>query len=470
MRAFFILITMKTQQHLHFIGIGGIGMSGLALIAEKQGHIVSGCDNNLLQKSITDLKKLGCIINNHASTSCNSKTINTIIYSSAIAQDNPELLQAKKKGLALMHRSELLAQLTKDKYTIAIAGSHGKTTTSSLLAHILLQSKYDPTICIGGHLQSISSNAHYGASKYCVIEADESDRSLLNLFPTLAIITNIDFEHLETYDSIDDVMNTFQRFLEKLPQAGKALLYADDTHTQTLLHKYQGQVITFGKTKKADWQINTVVLEKEASTFVLTHNNKTIGPITVAMPGYHNVLNATAAFIAAHDIGIDHITIAQALVSFSGVDRRFTFKGLYNGAEIFDDYGHHPLEIENTITVARKRCKGKLYMLFQPHRYSRTQGLWNDFITMFAQSTLDHLFITDIYPASEKPLSGVTSEQLVKKIKKIAPHLSINYLPLEKDFSTIAQIFLKKLSCNDLLLLQGAGKINSLAEKLISKK
>lgn len=460
----------KKNVHVHFVGIGGIGMSGIAQIISQQGHIVSGCDSNIDQKSIHDLKNLGCHIGTNNSTSlCQNNSIDTLVYSSAIAQSNPELIWARTRNIPIIHRSVMLAELMRTKYSIAVSGSHGKTTTSSLLGHVLLEAALDPTIIIGGHLQSINSNARYGQGKFLVAEADESDRSLLKLYPTLAIITNIDLEHLETYQNLHDVVDTFKNFLDRLPFYGKAIVCTESTSIKSLLPLKNNTAITYGLNKNADWSAQNIKHKADYSTYEAFYKGTLIGPVHIAMPGIHNVLNSLAVLAAAREIEISFKTITQGLSSFTGVDRRFTFKGTYKGAAIFDDYGHHPIEIRHTLETARRKTSGNIMMLFQPHRYSRTQALWNDFVNVLASSNIDYLIITDIYEASESPLKGITSKHLLASIKKVNPNLKAVYVPLEKDFLSLRKEISSNIKNGDLLLLQGAGKVNLISAQLISE-
>jgi UDP-N-acetylmuramate--alanine ligase len=455
-------------KHLHFMGIGGIGMSALAQITQKEGCQVSGCDTNIDQKTVHDLQALGCSIS-HGNNGqyCSDQSIDTVVYSSAINKEDPEFLRAQQRNISIVHRSEILRFLMSSRTSLAVAGTHGKTTTSSILSHILLEANIDPTILIGGHLNSINNNAHYGKSKFLVAEADESDRSFLNLLPTLAVVTNINFDHAETYKDLDDVKQTFQKFFNLLPSSGTAIVCGDDKNIQSLIPSIKAPVTTYGFNESCDWQIIKHTLQPNSSTFYLKHTTKTIGPINFPMPGIHNILNSVAAFIVANRIDVAPKTIVKTLATFAGVDRRFTFKGTYNGATIIDDYGHHPAEIRNALAIARAQTTGKLRVLFQPHRYSRTQKLWNEFLTMFLESNVDELIITDIYPASEQPIKNITSQNFVADLRKKNPQFKTSYLPFEKDFSTLLAHLKGTLAQDDILMLQGAGKVNAIADKLI---
>jgi UDP-N-acetylmuramate--alanine ligase len=456
----------EIKMHFHFIGIGGIGMSGIALILKKQGHTISGCDNNLQQKSIELLKKENCNLYQGDSTKpCSNKSHDALVYSTAVSNNHPERIWARNNAIPEVHRSEALAKIMQEKISIAIAGSHGKTTTSSLLSHIFIKAQTDPTVIIGGHLHSINSNAQYGKGKMVIVEADESDRSLLNLFPTYAVITNIDLEHLETYKNLNDIIQTFKTFLSHISENGSIIINGDDKNIQKIIE--DKNIISFGESKNTDFRIVKVTLEPEKSSFFLKYKNKTIGPITVSLPGIHNIFNATAAFISAYTQGLNTNIIIEALSTFTGVDRRFTFKGTYNGANIFDDYGHHPLEIKHTLAIARKQTQNKLTVLFQPHRYTRTAHLWDDFIKTFLEGNIDTLIITDIYEASEQPIKNISSLKLVEALKKMNPNFKVNYIPYEENFNSLTLYLKDKLLPGDTLLLQGAGKMNLIKDKLI---
>ena len=362
----------------------------------------------------------------------------------------------------------MLAELMRMKYSIAIAGSHGKTTTTSLISHILMEAQFDPTVIIGGHLKTISNNARIGNGDFLVAEADESDRSLLSLYATLAIITNIDLEHLETYRDLDDIKQTFKQFLSNLPFYGTAILCADDENIQSLLPISNVKTILYGLSPRADLWATDINLQADHSTFTLQKKNSTqpLATITINMPGQHNVLNALAAIALAQELAVPLSTIANALKTFKGIERRFSYHGRYKGAELFDDYGHHPNEIRYTLQVAKRRARKELIVVFQPHRYSRTHKLWDQFLAAFQESEIDHLVITDIHPASESPIPGVSGKQLVEALKACNPSFSVSYAPLEADFASIKKKIEITAQEDDLVLLLGAGKINKLAKAI----
>lgn len=459
----------KKKSHLHFVGIGGIGMSGIATILRSQGYEISGCDADVDQKSIRDLQSLNCkIYHGNNTPGCYDPSIDILVYSSAIASHNTEILFAQKRGIPTIPRALMLAELMRTKYSIAIAGAHGKTTTSSMVSHILIEGKIDPTVIIGGHLKNISTNARFGGGDFLVAEADESDRTITKLHATLAIVTNIDLEHLDTYRDIDDIKDTFNIFLNNLPFYGKAIVCIDDAHVRSLLPIPHLKTIKYGIDHDADIFARDIILESDHSTFTLWHKNthEPLGKIYLNMPGKHNILNSLGAIALALELNVPFKTIAQALFTFKGIERRFSFKKLYKGAEVFDDYGHHPQEIYHTLLVAQRRTKKKVTVVFQPHRFSRTEKLWDQFIETFLQSSIDHLIITDIYPASESPIPEITSKNLVKAIQKRHPGFSITYAPYDPDFEAIKSHLSPLVSTDDLVLLLGAGKINKLSDFL----
>lgn len=356
---------MYRKGHIHFVGIGGIGMSGIAIILKYQGYTISGCDSDLEQKSVTELVQLGCSVHKGNNTpQCHDASIDVLVYSSAIQEDNDEIRQAQARGIPTIPRALMLAEIMRTKFSIAISGSHGKTTTTSLISHILIEAHKDPTVIIGGHLKNISSNARFGSGDFLVAEADESDRSFLRLFPTIAVVTNIDHEHLDTYRDMDDIKATFSQFLGNIPFYGKAIICIDDPHIQSLMPLSHIKTIKYGFDEhQADLFAKELILEKEHSTCVVYKKDQSspLGSLTITMPGKHNVLNALAAIAAAMDAGVSFEQCVAALKTFKGIERRFSFKGTFRGAEIFDDYGHHPTEIYNTLQVARKRAQKKAY-------------------------------------------------------------------------------------------------------------
>lgn len=459
----------NSKAHIHFVGIGGIGMSGIAQILINQGYSISGCDADFDQQSIKDLKAAGCMIfHGNNNPECQNSKPDILVYSSAIRAHNPEIVAAQARGIPTIPRALMLAELMRTKFSIAIAGAHGKTTTTSLISHILIEAHMDPTVVIGGHLKNIEANARLGQGDFLVAEADESDRSLQNLFATLAVVTNIDLEHLETYKDLDDIKETFKRFLNNIPFYGKAFICIDDENVRSIMPALPHiKMVKYGLDKSADIYATDIDLQPAHSTFnVYLKDQQLLGTITSKMLGRHNILNTLAAIAVALDLGISFEIIAKAVASFKGIERRFCYKGTFQGAEIFDDYGHHPIEIYNTLLVAKRRTKNKLIVVFQPHRYTRTDKLWHQFIQILKESPIDHLIVTDIYPASEAPILNVTSPNLVKAIQEQHPAFTISYAPYESDFASIKELLQPIAHDDDLVLLLGAGKVNKLADYL----
>lgn len=454
------------KTHIHFVGIGGIGMSGIAKILKHQGYHISGCDLDTEQKSSRDLAALGCTIYQGNNTPyCSDTSIDILVYSSDVKSNHEEIVKAQERGIPTIPRALMLAELMRMKYSIAIAGAHGKTTTTSLIAHMLMDAHFDPTVIIGGHLKSISTNAHFGNGDFLVAEADESDRTLVKLQPTIAVVTNIDREHLDAYKDLDDIKETFKSFLAHIPFYGFAVMCHDDMHTRSLLPLKHTRVITYGSTPQADIYAQDIELLPEESRCTVWHKrtNTLLGQLTFKMPGKHNILNALAATAVGQALNIPFLTIADSLAHFKGIDRRFSYRGLYKGAELFDDYGHHPVEIHNTLLVARKRARKKLIVVFQPHRYTRMYHLWQDFINVLKQHPIDTLLITDIYPASETPIPTIQSSRFAAELKA-QTSIHIEYIPHVEDFSSLKQVLDDVTEENDLILLLGAGKINKFAE------
>ncbi|MBA3954041.1 UDP-N-acetylmuramate--L-alanine ligase [Candidatus Dependentiae bacterium] len=469
---------MYKKGHIHFVGIGGIGMSGIAKILKYQGYAISGCDLDLEQKSVQELLSLGCsVFKGNNTDQCNHPSVDVLVYSSAIKADNQEIKNAQARGIPTIPRALMLSELMRTKYSIAITGAHGKTTTTSMVAHLLIEADQDPTVIVGGHFKNISTNARWGTGDFLVAEADESDRSLLRLYPTLAVVTNIDLEHLDTYTDINDIKQTFNQFLTNIPFYGKAIVCVDDMHILSLLPLPHVKTIKYGfDPRVADIYAQDVCLEKDHSTFNVYSNKAPgtdnpsepvlLGSVYLAMPGRYNVLNSLAALAVALDLNIPFEVLAKAFKSFKGVEKRFSFKGIYKGTEIFDDYGHHPTEIFNTLLVARKRADKKLIVVFQPQRYTRTDKLWQEFLNVFAYGPIDQLIITDIHGASETPLPGITSQNLVTALKQKQPSCNVTYVPYDANLEALCQELKLIISEGDLLLLLGAGKIDKLAELL----
>src|SRR3954463_5584653 len=395
-------------QRIHFVGIGGIGMSGIAEVLLNLGYKVSGSD--LKSSPVTQrLSGLGAtIFEGHRVENVSDAEV--VVTSSAISAENPEVARAHELHIPVIQRAEMLAELMRLKYGIAIAGMHGKTTTTSMVAAVLAAGGLDPTVVVGGRVDAMGSNARLGKSQYLVAEADESDRSFLKLSPILSVVTNIDREHMDCYRDMEDVENTFVEFMDQVPFYGMVVACNDDERTRALLPRVERRVVTYGLRKDSDFLVSDCKVDGAASHFRVTYRGKSLGEFSIHVPGQHNVLNATAAIAVGIGLDVAPEAIRQALKEFRGVDRRFQLKGSVNGVDVIDDYGHHPTEIRATLAAARQCGYRKIHVIFQPHRYTRTRDLMEEFATAFDNA--DSLFVLDIYAASEKPIEGITGQVL----------------------------------------------------------
>jgi UDP-N-acetylmuramate--alanine ligase len=404
------------SQRVHFIGIGGIGMSGIAEILLTMGYAVSGSDMRA-SASTERLVGLGAtVFIGHAAS--NAAATDVVVTSSAVAKDNPEVLEARSRKIPVIPRAEMLAELMRLKYGIAVAGMHGKTTTTSMVAAVLAGGELDPTVVVGGRVDAMGSNARLGKSQYLVAEADESDRSFLKLPPVLAIVTNLDREHMESYSGMADVENCFVEFMDKVPFYGAVTACVDNAMLRAILPRVKRKVYTYGESADADFRLRMLPAAGTGShaRFEVNARGLLLGPFSLNVPGKHNVLNATAAVAIGVQLGISPEKIAEGLASFSGVDRRFQIRGVVKGITVVDDYGHHPTEIKATLQAARECGYGRVLVLFQPHRYTRTRDLMADFATSFGDA--DAVQVLDIYAASEQPIDGISGESLAAAIRE----------------------------------------------------
>ena len=438
-------------QHIHFVGIGGIGMSGIAEVLVNLGFNVSGSD---LRESDTTrrLSELG------ASVYCghnegNLKDVDVVVISSAVCQDNPEVIEAHRRLIPVIPRAEMLAELMRLKKGIAVAGTHGKTTTTSMVATILSSAGIDPTVVIGGKLNSIGSNAKLGQGEYLVAEADESDGSFLYLSPTISIITNIDPEHLDHYGSMDNVMAAYLDFINKVPFYGLTALCIDNKNIQLLLPEIKKRFVTFGMTPQADFQALDVNFDGMKTSFSVSFRGARLGKVEIGMPGRHNVYNALGAMAVAHELEIPFEKVQKALEGFSGVQRRFQVRGECSGIMVVDDYGHHPTEVKATLSAAKNGWDRRVVAIFQPHRYTRTRDFFNDFVTAFNKA--DMLVLTDIYPAGEEPIEGVSGKSLFEAIVKHG-HKDVHYV---SDRLEAVPLLHDKTVKGDMVITMGAGNI-----------
>lgn len=399
-------------QAVHFTGIGGIGMSGLAEVLLRSGFTVSGSDVHLSPVTAR-LAGLGArIVEGHAAGNIGDARV--VVATSAVHGGNPEVAEARRRGIPVISRGTLLAEVMRPKLGVAIAGSHGKTTTTSMAATMTIEAGLDPTVLIGGRLESIGSNARVGGSEYLVAESDESDGSFLLLSPVFEVITNIDREHLDYYAGIEEIRAAFLEFANKVPFYGAVVACVDDGNVRAILPEIRTRVVTYGRSEAAEYCIREERMGHFASEFTLWRGGREFGRVQLQVPGAHNILNATAAIAIGMELGL---TAGQAMAgvgAYRGVDRRFQVRGQAAGVTVIDDYGHHPTEIAATLSAARACEYRKIHVLFQPHRYTRTQALMNEFAGCFVGA--DSVFILDIYAASEDPIAGITGEELAKRI------------------------------------------------------
>jgi UDP-N-acetylmuramate--alanine ligase len=465
-------------QRIHFVGIGGIGMSGIAEVLLNLGYKVSGSD--LKSSSVTQrLAGLGAaVFEGHRAENIVGSEV--VVTSSAIANENPEVTEAHKLHIPVIQRAEMLSELMRLKYGIAIAGMHGKTTTTSMVAAVLAAGGLDPTVVVGGRVDALGSNARLGKSQYLVAEADESDRSFLKLSPILSVVTNIDREHMDCYRNMRDVKKTFLEFMDRVPFYGMIVACNDDPLLRRLLPEVQRRTVTYGTRRGSDFLIkisgdsgelqNPHPVAQDAtrmghplSRFRITYRKDDLGEFTLHVPGVHNVLNATAAIAVGVGLEVGVEAIRTALDQFRGVDRRFQLRGRAAGVSVIDDYGHHPTEIKATLAAARQCGFGKIHVIFQPHRYTRTRDLMDEFSTAFGDA--DSLFVLDIYAASEKPIEGITGEILAQRIREKSGK-SVQYASSSADAVNSAAAAAHD---SDMILTLGAGSVSQLGPMVLEK-
>ena len=449
-------------QHVHFVGIGGIGMSGIAEVLVNLGFRVSGSDQK--RSSVTDrLQQLGVgFAEGHSGENVGDAQV--VVRSTAVRDDNPEIIEAHRRSIPVIPRAEMLAELMRLKpHSVAVAGSHGKTTTTSMVATVLGHAGLDPTIVVGGVVGAFGSNAHLGKSDLMVVEADESDRSFLMLTPTIAVVTNIDREHMDYYHDMDDVRTCFTSFVNKVPFYGASVLCLDDPNVQAIIPHIERRRMTYGLSAQADISAHGIRYDHSfGSSFTVWRSGNTVGEIKLRVPGLHNVYNSLAAIAVGFELDVPFEQIAAALGKFTGAGRRFQYKGEVGGVLVIDDYGHHPTEIKATLAAAKIGSGGRrIVVLFQPHRYSRTHDLMEEFARSF--NNADSLFITDIYAASEEPIEGVTAETLTEAIKRFGHKDAQHIGALENAPTTLRD----HVQPGDLVLTLGAGTVSRVSEQLL---
>ena len=450
-------------RHIHFVGIGGSGMSGISEVLLNQGFIITGSDMKT-SKTVERLRALGAQIT-IGHTASNIDGAHVLVTSTAIPKHNVEVVEANKRNIPVIPRAEMLAELMRMKYGLAIAGSHGKTTTTSMVAMCLVSGGMDPTTVIGGKLDAFGSSAKLGNGDYLVAEADESDGSFMLLSPTIAVITNIDPEHLDHWKTEDNLIQGFHQFVSKVPFFGCAVLCYDDRRVRTLIPSIQRRIITYGLDPNADVRAIHIRQEGLSTSFIVVHKQESLGRITISMPGKHNISNALAAIAISLELNIPFAVIQQGLHQFGGVNRRFTVTKegpLTSNMEadpvtIIDDYAHHPTEINATLTAARQAWPNRRIIgVFQPHRFTRLRDHWEDFATCFEHT--DQVIVCPVYTAGEKPLDGFTAENMAKKIGGKATLVS----SLDEAHVVIAD----RIKAADVVITLGAGNVNTLCSTL----
>jgi UDP-N-acetylmuramate--alanine ligase len=448
-------------RRVHFVGIGGIGMSGIAEVLLNLGYRVAGSDL-AESETILRLRKLGAEIQvGHRAE--NLKDADVVVISSAVRKDNPEVIAAHERLIPVIPRAEMLAELMRMKYGIAVAGTHGKTTTTSMIASVLAHGGLDPTAVIGGKLNIFGSNAKLGQGELLVAEADESDGSFLKLSPTIAVVTNIDPEHLDHYGTLDEIQKTFLEFINKIPFYGLAILCLDHENVQALIPRVRKRFVTYGLSTQANFRATEISFHGLTASFRAFENDRELGPISIQMPGLHSVYNALATVATAAELGLRFEVVRESLGSFSGVQRRFQIKGEGHGVMVVDDYGHHPAEIKATLSAAKRGWERRTVVIFQPHRYSRTRDLFKDFLTAFNEA--DVLFLIPIYPAGEDPIAGVDARNLYEGIKEHG-HKDVTFVPDKKG---ILETLLPRLKPGDMVITLGAGDIWKTGEALVQE-
>ena len=449
---------MRKTQRIHFVGIGGIGMSGVAEVLLTLGYTISGSDIALSDVT-RRLQRLGAtVFQGHAAAHVQGTDV--IVTSAAIRPDNVEVVTARQLHIPVIPRAEMLAELMRMKYGVAVAGTHGKTTTTSLIATVLARAGLDPTVVIGGRLNSLGSNAQLGQGDYLVAEADESDGSFLMLSPTVSVVTTVDAEHLDFYGNLEAIKQAFAQFIKNVPFYGCSVLCLDQPNIQSLLPQMRKRYVTYGLTSQADYTARDIRFSGPRSYFEVFSGSERIGNFSLNLPGVHNVYNALAAIAVGIELDVPLVTIAKALEEFSGIHRRFELVGACDGVTVVDDYGHHPEEVRQTLRAAKSVWpEQRLVVVFQPHRYTRTSFLQQEFYTAFYEA--DAVILLDIYAAAEAPIPGVTSALLCEGIKEHG-HRAVYYIPERTQVVPFVRQYVRE---NDILLTLGAGDVWKVAQE-----
>ena len=451
----------KKIRRIHFVGIGGIGMSGIAEVLHNLGYLVSGSDSRE-SETTRRLASLGVrVVIGHQAENLGEADV--VVRSSAVGQENAEVLAARQRLVPVIQRAEMLAELMRMKYGVAVAGTHGKTTTTSMVATVLARGGLDPTMVIGGRLNALGSNAKLGRGDFLVAEADESDGSFLKLSPTIAVVTTVDAEHLDYYRDLAHIQDTFVEFINKVPFYCMAVLCLDQENIQALLPRVEKRYVTYGLRSQADVLARDVEFAGMTSACRVFWKGELLGRLALNVPGLHNVYNALAAVVVGMDLDLRFEVIRDALADFTGVDRRFQVRGEAGGITVVDDYAHHPVEIKATLNAAKDGFGRRVIAVFQPHRYSRTQALLGEFSTAFYQA--DRLFVTEIYPAGEAPIPGVSGRQIADGVAGHG-HRHVTYVA---DKSELAKAVLDQVAPGDMVLTLGAGDVWRVGEEILDR-
>lgn len=451
----------RKVKRIHFVGIGGIGMSGIAEVLLNLGYKISGSDV-VSSETTRRLRNMGAqVAIGHAPDNIGNADV--VVTSTAVKADNPEVLEAHRKNVPVIPRAEMLAELLKMKFSIAVSGSHGKTSTTSMLSAILAQGGLDPTMVIGGKLASIGSNARLGDGDIIVAEADESDGSFLKLSPVIAAITNIDREHLDYYPGIEEIKTAFLTFANIVPFYGCTVICIDDENVRSIAGSIKRRVITYGIGDPADYRASDIQLLETKTVYRLSYRGEDLGEIKLTVPGLFNVYNSLAAIAIGRELGLDADTIREGLAAFTGVQRRLELKGQAGGITVVDDYGHHPTEIMATLSAARQRWKGRLIVVFQPHRFTRTRALFDEFSRSFQDA--DVLIVNDIYPASEEPIAGINSAALWAAIKENG-HPCVEYIAQKQK---TVDYLMSQARPGDTIITLGAGGVYKTGEAFLER-
>jgi UDP-N-acetylmuramate--alanine ligase len=448
---------------IHFVGIGGIGMSGIAEILLDQGFRVSGSDR-AGSDNTERMQELGAEVFIGHTASNLGADVDVLVYSSAVPPDNPELVEARQRKIPVIRRAEMLAEVMRLKYGIGIAGTHGKTTTTSMVSLVLMEGGVDPTVIVGGRLRGLAgSNARLGKGDFIVVEADEYDRSFLSITPTIAVLTTLETDHLDCYRDLEDIKSAFIQFAGKVPFYGFVVLCLDEPALQDIMPKIKKKMITYGLTGQSDLQAVDIAHRQNTSTFTVLRHGEELGAVTIQIPGNHNVLNALAAITVGLELGVSFEQVKAGIEKFTGVFRRWEVKGEAGGVTVIDDYAHHPTEIKATLAGAKAGWRRRVVCVFQPHLYSRTRDFYDEFGRAFFNA--DVLVLTDVYPAREEPIQGVSGELIANAAREFG-HKQVHYVPAKADVPEYLSSIVKP---GDMVITMGAGDIWKFGEAYLKK-